>query len=89
MPTETEQNTLVTAASITNRASAASSTLKFTVPGNREESNGVLYGVGNYGRYWSSTVSGTRASSRNFESGSTFTGNEFRARGYPVRCLKD
>ena len=89
MPTLTEQNTLVTAASITNSASAASSTLKFTVPGNREDSNGMLYGQGNYGRYWSSTVSGADASIRVFNSGNTYTTSHYRARGLPVRCLKD
>ena len=90
VPTETEQNTLVTAASITNSASAASSTLKFTVPGNREDSNGALYGVGYYGRYWSSTVSGTNARSLHFSSTAAYTNYvSSRARGYTVRCLKD
>lgn len=89
VPTLTEQNTLVTAASITNSASAASSTLKFTVPGNRGSSNGTLTNVGSFGNYWSSTVSDTYASLRYFFSGGAGTVNFGRADGLTVRCLKD
>ena len=89
VPTETEQNTLVTAANITNSATAASSTLKFTVPGYRDNSNGALYNVGSHGNYWSSTVSGTNASNRRFSNGSTSTRSSHRANGFTVRCLKD
>ena len=92
VPTVTEQNTLVTAASITNSASAASSILKFTVPGYRRDNNGTLGDVGSSGVYWSSTAgsgSSSSASSRNFFSGSTSTGNGTRAFGGTVRCLKD
>ena len=39
--------------------------------------------------YWSSTVSGTNASNRNFNSGGTNTNNNNRANGLTVRCLKD
>ena len=89
VPTLTEQNTLVTAASITNSATAASSTLKFSVPGYRNNSNGTLYIVGSFGYYWSSSVSGTYASLRLFRSGGTNTDNSYRAHGFTVRCLKD
>ena len=90
VPTLTEQNTLVTAASITNSASAASSTLKFTVPGRRNFSNGALFYVGTFGDYWSSSVSGTtNASGRHFSSGGASTFSSFRADGFTVRCLKD
>ena len=89
VPTLTEQNTLVTAASITNSTTAASSTLKFTVPGHRNSSIGALYSVGSDGYYWSSTVSGTYASNRYFYSGGTLADNNDRANGFTVRCLKD
>ena len=89
MPTLTEQDTLVTAASITNSASAASSILKFTVPGYRNIGNGSLNDVGSYGGYWSSSVSGTYASYRDFYAGGTVTYNDYRAYGLTVRCLKD
>ena len=89
VPTLKEQNTLVTAASITNSASAASSSLKFTFPGYRDTSDGTLVSVGSYGGYWSSTVSGTYASFRRFISGGTDTFSNNRAYGFTVRCLKD
>ena len=89
VPTVTEQNTLVSAASITNSLTAASSTLKFTVPGFRNASDGTLYNVGSYGYYWSSTVSGTTASYRYFYSDDSSTLNSNRAYGFTVRCLKD
>ena len=89
VPTVTEQNTLVTAASITDSVSAASSTLKFTVPGLRYTSTGTLSPVGSEGYYWSSTVSGADASSRVFYSGGTLTYDNSRAVGCTVRCLKD
>ena len=89
VPTNAELTTLVTSSSIINSATAASSAMKFTVPGSRNSNDGTLYTVGDYGNYWSSTVSGTDASRRNFGSGGTFTGSYYRATGYSVRCLKD
>jgi uncharacterized protein (TIGR02145 family) len=89
LPTLTEQNTLVTAASITNSATAASSTLKFTVTGYRYHADGTLYSVGSYGYYWSSSVSGTNASRRAFFAEGTLTTNLGRAYGFTVRCIKD
>ena len=89
VPTLTEQNTLVTAASITNSATAASSAMKFTVPGYRDRGNGSLHDVGSRGYYWSSSVNATDASYRFFNSGSTGSSNHLRAYGWSVRCLKD
>ena len=89
VPTETEQNTLVTAASITNSASAASSILKFTVPGYRYQFDGLLSNQGTNGYYWSSTVSGTSARSLSFGSTAAYTNTNYRADGFTVRCLKD
>ena len=89
VPTLTEQNTLVTAASITNSASAASSAMKFTVPGYRHPFDGLLINVGSNGGYWSSSVNGTKASNRDFSSGGTSTYSDYRAYALTVRCLKD
>ena len=89
VPTDEELTILVNSSSITNSATAASSILKFTVPGNRYYSDGSLYVVGSYGYYWSSSVSGTSASRRDFNSGGTDTLNSYRAYGLTVRCLKD
>ena len=89
VPTNAELTTLTNESSITNSATAASSEMKFTVPGFRDNSGGTLYYVGSYGLYWSSTVSGAGASNREFTSGGTGTSNLNRAYGFPVRCLKD
>ena len=89
VPTNAELTTLVTSSSIFNSATAASSAMKFTVPGYRVYSSGTFNTVGSYGYYWSSTVSGTNASGRYFGSGGTGTSTNPRANGLTVRCLKD
>ena len=91
VPTNAELTTLVTSSSITNSATAASSAMKFTVPGFRNNgSGGSLFNVGSDGFYWSSSASGTIvASSRRFKSGGTSIDNLNRAYGLTVRCLKD
>ena len=89
VPTNAELTTLVTAASITNSASAASSILKFTAPGYHRYDNGTLEEQGTNGHYWSSTVSGTDARRLYFTSTSAGAGNGIRAGGSTVRCLKD
>ena len=89
VPTLSEQNTLVTAASITNSATAASSTLKFTAAARRIFNDGTLGNVGSYGGYWSSSVSGISAIHSFFTSGGTGTTNNVRAYGFSVRCIKD
>jgi len=89
VPTIAELNSLVTASSITNSATAASSTLKFTIPGYRFYGDGSFYGTGGTGFYWSSTVSGTDASHRNFSSSATGSYNSARAHAWNVRCIKD
>jgi uncharacterized protein (TIGR02145 family) len=89
VPTIAELNSLVIASSITNSATAASSTLKFTLPGYRYYSDGSFYGTGGTGFYWSSSVSGTDASHRNFSSSATGSYNSARAHAWAVRCIKD
>ena len=85
LPTNAELTTLVTASTITNSATAASSTLKFTIPGIRDDATGSLYSMGIRGYYWSSSVSGTYASYHNFSNGDTNTNISTRAYGYT--CL--
>jgi hypothetical protein len=88
VPTNAELTSLVTAAGITNSATAAASKLRFSVAGYRSYSNGTLYHTGDSGYYWSSSVSGsTNASNRYFGSGSTGTNSSGRANGFFVRCL--
>jgi hypothetical protein len=89
VPTNAQLSTLFTASSITNRATAASSAMKFTVPGLRNISNGSLNDVGSSGHYWSSSVSGTSASYRYFHASGTLTFNDDRANGFTVRCIAE
>ena len=89
LPTDVELATELVAYNITNSATAFASPLKFTVPGFRSPGDGSLYDVGSYGYYRSSSVSGTKSSSRYFYSGGTSTYNFGRAIGFSVRCTKD
>jgi len=78
---------------ITNAAKAYSNGpndgFKFVLSGFRLASDASISFQGNEGDYWSSTVSGTNATSRNFNSVNTYSNNVVRANGYSVRCLKD
>jgi hypothetical protein len=59
------------------------------VAGYRGLSSGSLYGVGTFGYYWSSTVSGATSRTLYFDgSGANMNGND-RANGFSVRCLKE
>ena len=90
LPTNTEQQTMITAEGITNSATAYASTLKLPVAGYRYVSDGSFYNQGSYGNYWSSSLSGSSALNVNFNSGSISpadAGN--RANGFAVRCLKN
>jgi uncharacterized protein (TIGR02145 family) len=88
LPTDAEWTALVTAAGITNKTTAAASSLKLTVPGRRAGNSGTLYDIGGTGYYWSSTVSVAYAVRRNFDL-SMGSGTNGRADGFTVRCLKD
>ena len=89
LPTEAELNAERSSWSSNNAAGAFASPLKFSKAGYRNFSNGSLDDVGNYGLYWSSTVSNnfSRGLFFNSSSASMFTG--YRAAGNSVRCLKD
>ena len=87
VPTYTEWNAEYSAG-ITNAATAFSR-LKLPAAGYRSNSIGALDNTGSYGYYWSSTVSGARAYSLYFNSGSAGMSNNGRANGFSVRCLKD
>ena len=90
VPSDTEYSTLVTAASITNSATAASSALKFSNAGYRDI-DGILYVGSLYStNYWISTPISTGTSARAFSSSSTYTGYYYaRAFGGAVRCIKN
>jgi len=89
IPTIAELAALCTAAGITNRSDAASSNLKFTAAGDRSTYDGIIYGPGNQGYYWSVSLAGTGVGIRTFFYSFTNTGSIARAFGCSVRCIKD
>ena len=89
LPTEVELNAERLSWSSSNGAGAFTSPLKFPMAGYHNYSDGSLGGVGSYGRYWSSTVSGTSSMALLFRSTIAFVFFLDRAVGFSVRCLKD
>jgi uncharacterized protein (TIGR02145 family) len=89
LPTEAELNAERLSWSSQNAAGAFASPLKLPMAGGRDGSNGSLFNVGSSGRYWSSTVSGSKARALAFNSSSASMFTPNRAFGYSVRCLKD
>ncbi len=89
LPTVVEMNALVSAESITNYTTAASSSLAFSASGFRNGSSGAVGNGGSLGYYWTSSVNGTNARYRDFGGSSTITDSVNRAFGFGVRCLKD
>ncbi|WP_064714914.1 FISUMP domain-containing protein [Flavobacterium succinicans] len=89
VPTESELNTLVAAAGITNSATAFSSLLKFALSGWRDYSNGTISRVGTDFDYWTSSVDGIYANSRYIVSSGTNIDVNPRAFGFSVVCVKD
>lgn len=73
-----------------NAAGAMASPLKLPMAGNRFFSDGRLYYVGAYARYWSSTVSTIYSGELQFNGNSAnMNTTSHRASASSVRCLKD
>jgi len=89
LPTNDEITALFTVAGISNYTTAASSKLRFSVPGLRNNSNGTLYNAGSYGYCWSSSVFDTYASYRYFYYSGTNPNAAERGVGFSVRCIKN
>ena len=94
LPTETEWEAERTSwgSNNSNSAGAFASPLKLPVAGVRSSSYisiGSPSYVGVYGYYWSSTVSSAVSRSLAFVSSNAGLGDNFRADGFSVRCLKD
>jgi uncharacterized protein (TIGR02145 family) len=89
IPTETEMNAERLSWGQNNSAGAFASPLKWTLVGARNYSNGLIYDVGTYGYYWSSTVSGTSSRVLFFESSNALISDYFRAGGLTVRCIRE
>jgi uncharacterized protein (TIGR02145 family)/prepilin-type N-terminal cleavage/methylation domain-containing protein len=91
LPTQTEWTALVSAAGITNTATAFSSSLHLPLAGQRNPGVGALRYQGSDGYYWSSSPgSSLFAYIFFFYSGVTNPAGSFnRSYGASVRCLKD
>jgi uncharacterized protein (TIGR02145 family) len=89
LPTEAELNAERLSWSSNNAAGAFASPLKLPMAGGRDRSSGSLDGVGSYGLYWNSTVSGTNAGYIFFNSSNASMYAVGRAGGGSVRCIKD
>ena len=71
-----------------NAAGAFASSLKLPIVGNRLHESGSILS-GDFGDYWTSTVSGTKAQKFIINSSVASTDTNNRAFGFAVRCLKD
>ena len=89
LPALEEWDTELASWSQQNYNGAFASPLKLTAAGSRYWSNATLYGVSNYGFYWSNPVRGTAASNLLFDSSNAFTYGYYRAYGFSIRCIKD
>ena len=89
LPTEAEWDAERTSWSSNNAAGAFASPLKLPVAGLREGENGLLFVVGSYGHYWSSTVDGPASRLLDFDSSSAALSSFWRTYGYSVRCIKE
>jgi hypothetical protein len=75
---------------VTNRDTAFSNFLKLPSAGDRGNVDGSMFGVGSWGYVWSSSASGSGSSDVGFGSDyADWYGNDGRAGGQSVRCLRD
>ncbi|MDI6401179.1 FISUMP domain-containing protein [Balneolaceae bacterium ANBcel3] len=89
LPTEAEWNAERSSWSSNNASGAFASPLNLPLAGRRGGSSGSLFGVGSYGLYWSSSVSGSVARDLFFISSNANMYSSTRAFGLSVRCTKD
>lgn len=88
-PTISEWATLITAEGITNSTSAFTSTLKLTVPGNRDLITGDIYAGAN-GYYYTTTLSTFYAYAAQFTpTAVSTTYMNWRSLGFSVRAIKN
>jgi len=76
-------------AQIVNNIDAFNSFLVLPSAGLRRPSSAFLVAQGSLGTVWSSSVDGPNASYVFFDEGAAFSGNNARASGFTVRCLRD
>ncbi|MEI6586687.1 MAG: hypothetical protein WCL56_11410 [Sediminibacterium sp.] len=76
-------------ASWTNITQAFASQLKVTMQGDRSSGSGSIVVIGEWGSFWTSTISGTNAYRVYFGNGGKGSDAFNRAWGFTVRCIKD
>ena len=89
VPTETELAAETTEVGVTSNVAAFASFLKLPSAGSRGGSSGALGSQGSYGGLWSASVVGSYSRSLGFVSSDADWGNDGRASGLSVRCLRD
>ena len=91
IPTENELSQEQLSWSSNDSFGAFNSPLKLSMTGYRNFATGVLTLVNQRGYYWSSTINGTSARKFYFSdsAGSASGGDDIRASGESVRCIKD
>jgi uncharacterized protein (TIGR02145 family) len=89
IPTELELQAERLSWSANTSMGAFASPLKLPLSGYRDLSDGSLISLGDFGYYWSSTVSGTNSRDLVFVSSNALMSGSRRAYGESVRCLKD
>lgn len=92
VPTEAEWTAERDTWSSMSYEGAINSILKLPCAGGRHyasSNNGQLFLVGTNGNYWTSTVSGTKATRLNFDETHAEFYSPNRAYGYSIRCIKD
>ena len=72
-----------------DNAAGAFLTLKITLAGSRQGTNGAITQVGFIGSYWSSSTSGENARILEIRESSSGSGPVGRSNGYSVRCIKN
>ena len=88
LPTEAEFTAEIATWGTDDTAGAFASELKLTAGGFRYDNNGSIYGLGDFGIYWSATISNESAMEVTFERSSmSYPSN--RASGNSVRCIRD
>lgn len=88
LPTEAEWEAERQSWSSSDRDGAFDSPLKLTAVGRRRWDTSHILNVGGSGRYWSSSVCGSRARRLRFRNDANFDRGS-RASGFGVRCIKD
>jgi uncharacterized protein (TIGR02145 family) len=89
LATEVEINNEKSSWSIQSSVGAFNSPLKFLMGGLRNYSDGSLASLGSHGFYWTSTTTGQVQRTLDFNNNGVYFGNNARARGGAVRCIKN